>query len=122
MALLDSGANVDLQSKEGDTPLIYAAKKGNVDLITLLVNATANPNLQEHTGKTALHWAVINRKANCVRALLWGCPDLNIRDHDGMTAYDIAQYKPKEEVLQLLEGHDPSNCTMNPDFMNNDVY
>ena len=41
--LISNGADVNMTSSEGNTPLIWAAHKNNVKLIRLLLESGANP-------------------------------------------------------------------------------
>ena len=58
--LLDKGARVDAQDKDGKTALILAATKGYRDMVELLLKRGANPTLSDTGGRTALYWALAN--------------------------------------------------------------
>lgn len=57
--LLDAKADVNAKAKGGNcnnyTPLIFAAKNGNVEAVALLLNHDADPDIKG-AGKTALQW------------------------------------------------------------------
>lgn len=51
---------IDLKDTEGDTPLMWAAEKGLVDMTKLLLNNGAAVDLKNKIGMTALDWAIKN--------------------------------------------------------------
>ena len=55
--LLDRNADVDLASKDGDTPLVMASYNGHADVVKALIGAKADLNKEDGGGKTPLHWA-----------------------------------------------------------------
>lgn len=57
-ALLDAGADVDLPTPEGVTPLIIAIDNVNFDLAALLLERGANPSIADWWGRTPLYTAV----------------------------------------------------------------
>lgn len=52
--LINSGANVNVKAKHGQTPLIVAAFAGNEEAVGELVRAGANVNATDENGDTAL--------------------------------------------------------------------
>jgi len=52
--LLDSGAKIDAQDKDGRTALMWAASQGQVPVVKLLLSRGANPALADTVGVTAL--------------------------------------------------------------------
>lgn len=61
-ALIEAGADVNVQNDEGYTALYYAVQLQNLQMVELLLNAHADPNLQSHDrnldGSTPLGLAV----------------------------------------------------------------
>ncbi len=58
-SLIDAGANVDLQDRDGNTALIWAAYSGYKDIVIMLVEAGANINHKNKKNDTALMFAHI---------------------------------------------------------------
>ena len=58
--LLDKGARVDAEDKDGKNALILAATKGYREMVELLLKRGANPTLSDTGGRTALFWALAN--------------------------------------------------------------
>jgi ankyrin repeat protein len=52
--LINSGANLNLQDNNGYTPLMYACKANNLELVMELIKKGADLNLQNNNGHTAL--------------------------------------------------------------------
>ena len=53
-SLLREGVNVDVRDKEGKSPLIHAAFKGNTTIVGILLEGKADVNIQDNNGNTAL--------------------------------------------------------------------
>ena len=54
--LLRPGTPVDVRAADGTTPLMYAALRGNVESVKLLLVHGANPDAANDDGATALLW------------------------------------------------------------------
>jgi len=54
--LLENGANINIQDKDGDTPLIVASIKGNEELIKLLLSKNCDLLITSKNGKSALNY------------------------------------------------------------------
>ncbi len=60
-ALLAHGAQVNTRNNKGVTPLMIAARTGNLQTVKLLLTHGADPNLKDNTGKTAADYARTER-------------------------------------------------------------
>ena len=90
--LLASGkVQVDSRSRDGRTPLSYAAENGNNGLVEVLLKHGANVNSQEKTGRTPLFHAAICGTVDVIQSLLV-VPGLDggVRDGWGRTAFGYA--------------------------------
>lgn len=56
--LLDAGAEVDQREDEGATPLMYAAARGDLRTVEILLARGADPSAKDKDGWTAWDWAV----------------------------------------------------------------
>ena len=67
--LVENGFDVNATTKEGVTPLIYAAKIGDVDLVRLLLTKKANKEIIDKRGRNALDYAQLNSHLTIVKLL-----------------------------------------------------
>jgi ankyrin repeat protein len=58
--LLAAGANVNMHSEEGVTPLMFAAMEGDIEIVKRLVESGADPNMMTNDDDTALMYAAID--------------------------------------------------------------
>ena len=71
---LDRGANPDLQSKDGQTALVVAVGRNDVEVSRRLVEAGANPDIADKLGFSARKYVALFRKPDLV-ALFEGLPE-----------------------------------------------
>ena len=55
--LLDVGVPVDAENKNGMTPLMMAANRGNIDIVQALLAKGASVTKTDFTGRDAAGWA-----------------------------------------------------------------
>lgn len=69
--LLDSGANIEARDgSDRQTALVFAANRGHIDIVRMLVNKKANINAQDDKGWTALSEASYRGRYDVVEFLL----------------------------------------------------
>ncbi|XP_020903271.1 transient receptor potential cation channel subfamily A member 1, partial [Exaiptasia diaphana] len=56
--LINNGADVNARTNENRTPLMFAAKRGGVDTVRLLLEKGADPTLKDIDGRTAVYDAI----------------------------------------------------------------
>lgn len=89
--LVDSGANLEMQDVDGETPVFVASTSQNPELIKVLLNAGANPNAQGEDGWSSLMMAARGGDYGTTKALLEAGADLNHGwDMLGRTALDVS--------------------------------
>ena len=138
--LIEHGANVELSTATGITPLMATAGNGSTNLDTrgrykseaqaveaaaVLLKAGANVNARDRNGQTALHGAAGWGWNSVVKSLAANNVDLTAKDAQGRTAADIAkgsasssgraasQPHPETEALlrQLMAGKNPPTAS-----------
>jgi ankyrin repeat protein len=60
-ALLNKGATTNADDEDGQTALMFAARKGYMDIVQILLAKGADVKAKSHYGATALMWAEMNR-------------------------------------------------------------
>jgi ankyrin repeat protein len=108
-ALLDAGANPDLQGR-GFSPLGMAALRGHVQIVRLLLRAGADIDRKSSDGNTPIIAATIMHRTDVVRELLSYRPDPSIWNREGRVSLGIAVEEGyKDIVVSMLEaGVDPN--------------
>jgi ankyrin repeat protein len=96
-ALLQYGADVNVETAEGQTPLFLAAALGDGALIQALLAAGADVNSQG-----ALMFAIHAGKTEHVKALLAAGADVNLKNDAGISPLLLAAYMGNAEMVNLL--------------------
>jgi ankyrin repeat protein len=130
--LISNGADVNAKNKYGSTPLDWATKYKQAEMVAILrkhggKNGTiisaarygsiqgvqeflangADVNVyQNDYGGTPLHMAVIFCHKEIVKLLLVAGADVNAKDKDGWTPLHIAVGRPRSELQELLLPHE----------------
>lgn len=71
---LKKGADANAASKYGITPLMVAARKGDVEVCKLLLGHGANAWAYDNHGRNAMTWSRLTEKAEIITALLESQP------------------------------------------------
>src|SRR5262249_5110233 len=102
MRLIDKSTNVNVRDENGITPLMWAALRGNPDLVSGLLKAGADPNLQAEGGMGPLQIAISNQaRALALLLLEHGAKANAVRD-SGETALMTAARMGQLEVMKAL--------------------
>ena len=88
----------------GLTPLMYAAKRNNVECLKTLIDRGANLNLQDNRGRTAIMIAASYDNKEAAQ-LLANSADLNLQNKQGETALMLAAEGNNFEITQILLDH-----------------
>jgi len=67
--ILNKAPDVDAVDRNGETALIKAARVGNREIVSRLIEAKADLDHQDYTGKSALGYAQDNRRTRVVADL-----------------------------------------------------
>jgi ankyrin repeat protein len=100
--LLTYDADVDLQDRDGNTPLHVAADNYATSVARKLLDRGADPNIQNHGGETPLHRVVRSGPEELVRLLVERRADVNIRNIYKKSPCDLAGDRPElQAILQV---------------------
>lgn len=84
--LIKKGADVNAKGTKGWTPLMFAARGGNMETVKFLISSKADVNAKNELGITALMIASLVGNKEVITYLLNNGADANLRDNDGNTA------------------------------------
>jgi len=101
--LLEQGSNINIPDKDGNTALLWAAKKGKLQVVISLVEKFfACVNIQNFAGDSTLSYATANNDAQMVLFLLDNGASPNTRNLRGETPLHIAAALGYVKILELL--------------------
>jgi len=104
--LLQSGAKVNLQNKNGDTPIHIACEQGNEDVVLMLIATGANINVKNKMGNTPLHNACVMTDTGCrskiVQLLLTLGANIRVKNKYGILPLDYALRSECVDVIERL--------------------
>ena len=105
--LVQHGANIHLQDKNGNTCLHCAAQKGHVEVVSklLAVGAKENQdyvNARNNSGTTSLMTTCLNGHVNVATYLVQHGANIHLQDKNGHTCLHCAAQKGHVEVVSKL--------------------
>ena len=100
--LLNNGADPNIATNDGRTPLMIASENGYADVVELLLEKNVPVNTQNTEGTTAISIASQNGHSSVVSILLNNGADPNIATNDGWTPLMIASQNGHADVVKLL--------------------
>jgi ankyrin repeat protein len=105
--LAEEELDVNIRDIGGNTPLHYAARYNNLDIIAMLYVAGAEVNAQNNNGQTALHFAFQAYHPEAVEALRHRGASTKIQDNDGIV--------PGATPRLRIDGRQPIPLLVDPD-------
>ena len=87
------------------TALYFAAARGYIDIVHMLLDAGADVNAANHHNDTPLLQAVCARHYSCVKVLLDHGASIGIANASGLTALHKAAILGYPEMIELLVSH-----------------
>jgi len=102
--LLENGADPDGLDGSRNTPLIFAARDGQVEIANQLIDAGAAPGWVDGEQVTPLILAAFRDHIDIVQLLLARKVDRHHRDKSGRTARDYAAVRGKTDPIYQLLG------------------
>jgi ankyrin repeat protein len=106
---LKHNVNVNAKNINGDyyedTPLHIATRKGNKEIVELLIAHGADINMPNYDDNTPLHIATMGGNIEIVELLIARGADINLPNYDEDTPLHIATRKGNKEIVELLIAH-----------------
>ena len=84
------GSSLDVQNREGNSPLHLAATVGDLSCVQYLLEFGANPGTRNSGGETPAHVAAGNGHASCIVQLAEYGAILDTKTNSGSTVHDVA--------------------------------
>lgn len=100
--LLKRGANPNIESVEGATPIMNAVQSNKTEHLKLLIDYKGNVNKKDKRGFTALRRAAEMGHIEMVKELLEHGANKSI-EAEGYTALSLAKAKNNAEIIKMLE-------------------
>ncbi|KAL1966142.1 hypothetical protein VTN77DRAFT_4890 [Rasamsonia byssochlamydoides] len=94
--------DINSRSKDGQTPLSWAAEKRHEAVVKLLLENGANTECKDKFGWTPLSWAARGWNEVVVKLLLENGADIESKDNPGQTPLSLAEGNRHEAVVKLL--------------------
>jgi len=99
-----SGTDVNIKhGARNDTPLHWAADKGQIEVAELLIANRAYVNAKDRYGQTPLYRAITGGYKDFVELLIAKGANLNVKDRRGRTPLRSAKDKGHKEIIELLQ-------------------
>ncbi|XP_045216692.1 uncharacterized protein LOC123566548 [Mercenaria mercenaria] len=96
----DTDLTVD---RKGDTPIHLAARKGNLDILELLIQNGCNVNQKNQNGFAALHYAAREGRMDIVCFLLKYGAEPNIKNEDGDgPIHELVKFQPMDVIEEMV--------------------
>ncbi|KAL9112793.1 MAG: hypothetical protein Q9187_007725, partial [Circinaria calcarea] len=96
-------SDIDRIDSEGNTALLWAARRGDSTTVDLLLRANANPNLVNRLDVSPLIHAARRSDPTCVKLLLKAGADPNqVDDQDYNALHYAAEYQNSREMIEYL--------------------
>lgn len=127
--LLDRSVNPDMLNRHKQTPLMLAAKHGNISCVERLLQAGANILMFDGVhARTCLHYAAYGGHSDCLLSILsstrsspvaasWGFARfVNIRDKNGATPLHLAARQGRAECVHALLDNEALVCASTGGF------
>lgn len=97
-----NSANINSHDADNNTLLHQAAKLGNEQTVSLLLNKKANPNATNNKNKTPLHMAAKTGNSKIVAALIASKAKVNAKTAKDKTALHYAAAKGSKDITAIL--------------------
>ncbi|OXU24019.1 hypothetical protein TSAR_012214 [Trichomalopsis sarcophagae] len=104
-SLVESGAQINIQNKMGETALYLASKRNNIDLANYLISKGADVNCKTRTELTAMFAAIKHCNLKMMRLLIKNGARVNVINNagDNLLHYALKNVDKGEKRLDLVK-------------------
>ena len=100
---MQGGADPSKKGKKGSTPLHFAARRGNEEIVkVLLEHSKVKVDEKDSSGKTALHMACSEGQSRVCQLLLDNGADIKAVTNDNTTPLHDAILNGHSEVAEMI--------------------
>ena len=96
------GINVNIQTKEGSTPLRFATNNGHINIVKMLLEKGAKIELENDTLGTVLNFAVFKSNKELIKLLLKSGANVNKLTNDGVTPLMVSLKSKDIDITKML--------------------
>ena len=101
--MITNGANIEMTSSNGRTPLYSASRWGHLEIVKVLIAGGGDVNKAEWYGRTPLYTASCNGHLKIVNVLIASGGDVNKADNEGkIPLFNASKYGHLEIVKVLI--------------------
>ena len=104
--LMDKNAKLNQMEKDGKTALGYAAEKGHLHIVEVLLEKGADFNMKDRKGRNPLHLAAIEGHEKVVSFLLGKGAEINEVDEERMTSLQMSLENGNLVIASMLIDND----------------
>ena len=119
-ALIDCGASVNAENKDGDTPLFMAIRRRQSEVFHLLLTEGADSKKLDEAGNTILHAAAEVNATEICKEIMDRTYDrkeiLAAKNDDDQTAIHLAAMHKPDCLTKIINGLDATDCSKEVDW------
>lgn len=102
VALLEKQIDINIKDPNGNTPLMYACRRGKLNIVKILLDKGANIEIANSKGFTALHFAAHYGYLDIVNVLIAGGAEVNVESEGHTMPLNHAAFSGNPDIVKIL--------------------